>query len=154
MPCSFWSCSCCSWTRTLSTSSGLSVSKPTSLTSKKRQRYFNRATLKPEFTWNHEFSNLVFGFFRKGFDQQRAAATGTHRFGVRLLLRLDSDHPVRCHVIPSFRNAVAYSGFDRTQLLQPEGKQSKPKGSSPMKNLKWILCWLTGWWRIRRCLHR
>lgn len=48
----------------------------------------------------------------KGFDHERATATGADRFGVRLLLRIDSDHPVRCHVVPSFWNTVAYSRFN------------------------------------------
>jgi len=44
------------------------------------------------------------------FNPQRVPAVGTYRFGVCVLLRLDFNHPVLSHVIPSFWNDLTYSG--------------------------------------------
>lgn len=52
-----------------------------------------------------------------GPHQQRVSAAGAHRFSVCVLLCVDSDHSVHCHVVPSIRDLVAHLGVHGPQLV-------------------------------------
>ena len=72
----------------------------------------------------NQLSLIQYILFRSspGFDHQRISTTGTYRFGLRVFLWPHFDHSVCGHVVPSIWNTFPYFGFNRTQLLQPQGK--------------------------------
>lgn len=56
--------------------------------------------------------------------QQRVLTLGTHRFSVRVLLRVYHSSSVYRHVVPSIRYFVSHTCFDGLKfMLQQKGKR-------------------------------
>lgn len=65
----------------------------------------------------------MIAFYRAADQRREGTSSRAHRSSVCLLLRIDFDHSVRSHVVPSFWYSVAYLGLDGAWLLQPKGEK-------------------------------
>lgn len=59
--------------------------------------------------------------FNLGSHYQRVSTVGTHRFGIRVLLRLDFGHTVCCYVVPSIRYFSPHLSFNRAEFVHEKG---------------------------------